>query len=419
MSNQDNFENELDQELEGDIEKSAGKQKSAKKSSGLLLTTVVVLAALGSGGLYFLKSGGTPSELSAQQVPPASTTDGSQPAPAAAVPQAVNGLAAMDNTHPLDGAPQTVDQGMAPPPSAISTVPLPSPIEEAPEAPTVIAPANPANPDPLAWADGSGNAAAQLDADINKTAPAAPENKIPFVVEGTAPAMPAMPVTPVAPAVPVVTSIPEMPVAPAVPNAPAVAPDPASSAAFAPIAPVPVPAETTSPAVTAVVPAAESAPVTDKADKMAVTALPVTAPAPVTAGTEADAAKIAALEKRLESLEQSLEALRNTLAATGDSSQPVKAHSSADKETAPAPKAQKKAARPVHKAAAPKSFSLAPEWVLKSAKPGSAMIAERGSNELRTIHVGDTLAGVGKIESIGKDEAGRWVVAGSRGRISQ
>jgi hypothetical protein len=140
---------------------------------------------------------------------------------------------------------------------------------------------------------------------------------------------------------------------------------------------------------------------------------------PATAGTEADAAKIAALEKRLESLEQSLEALRNTLTIAGDSSQPVKTHSSTAKESAPATKASKKAPRPIHKAPAPKSFSLAPEWVLKSAKPGLAMIAERGSNELRTIHVGDTLAGVGKIESIGKDEAGRWVVAGTRGRISQ
>lgn len=73
------------------------------------------------------------------------------------------------------------------------------------------------------------------------------------------------------------------------------------------------------------------------------------------------------------------------------------------------PKEAAKPAAPVRKV----------EWVLRSARPGSALVSERGSNEMRTVAVGDTLAGIGKVTSIAADSQGRWVVNGTRGSIKQ
>jgi len=58
-------------------------------------------------------------------------------------------------------------------------------------------------------------------------------------------------------------------------------------------------------------------------------------------------------------------------------------------------------------------------WILKSAKPGTAWVAEKGSRELRTVSVGDTLPGIGKVTSIDKNAEGLWEVVGEEGRIGQ
>lgn len=58
------------------------------------------------------------------------------------------------------------------------------------------------------------------------------------------------------------------------------------------------------------------------------------------------------------------------------------------------------------------------QWVLKGAQPGRAMVSRAGESEMRTVEVGDSLPGVGRISSIAY-ESGRWVVTGSEGRISQ
>lgn len=58
-------------------------------------------------------------------------------------------------------------------------------------------------------------------------------------------------------------------------------------------------------------------------------------------------------------------------------------------------------------------------WVLKSAKPGTAWVATKGSSELKTVSVGDVLSGVGKITSIDRDSSGRWVVSGTKGFVRQ
>ena len=58
-------------------------------------------------------------------------------------------------------------------------------------------------------------------------------------------------------------------------------------------------------------------------------------------------------------------------------------------------------------------------WILKSAKTGMAWVAKKGSNELKTISIGDDLPGAGRIEDITQNKSGRWVVKTSTGYISQ
>lgn len=57
-------------------------------------------------------------------------------------------------------------------------------------------------------------------------------------------------------------------------------------------------------------------------------------------------------------------------------------------------------------------------WVLKSARPGQAMVSKPGDDAVYTVKVGETLAGVGNITSIGQ-ENGRWVVRGTMGQVAQ
>jgi hypothetical protein len=73
--------------------------------------------------------------------------------------------------------------------------------------------------------------------------------------------------------------------------------------------------------------------------------------------------------------------------------------------------------RPVQKIQ-PEETQPKTSWTLRSARTGSAVVSVSGSNELRNIEVGDSLPGIGKIQSIGM-ENGSWVVRGTRGIISR
>ncbi len=57
-------------------------------------------------------------------------------------------------------------------------------------------------------------------------------------------------------------------------------------------------------------------------------------------------------------------------------------------------------------------------WQLRSAQPGKALVSAKDSNDFRTVKVGDTLRGIGRIVSIGL-ENNKWVITGTKGRISQ
>ena len=59
-----------------------------------------------------------------------------------------------------------------------------------------------------------------------------------------------------------------------------------------------------------------------------------------------------------------------------------------------------------------------PQWVLRSAQPGRAVLAQKETGDFKTVEVGDHVAGLGRIRSI-QVENGRWVVRGSSGSVSQ
>jgi len=151
----------------------------------------------------------------------------------------------------------------------------------------------------------------------------------------------------------------------------------------------------------------------------------------------ADKARIADLEKQLADSQKALKSAQDELAKKSadlakaqsdlktaqkdaqDAAAAVKAApKAAAKETATSeakPAATPKAAPKAAAAPAAKRVT----WVLRSAKPGMAWVSEKGSNEMRTVSVGDTLSGIGKVTSIAADAQGRWVVNGTRGSINQ
>lgn len=154
-------------------------------------------------------------------------------------------------------------------------------------------------------------------------------------------------------------------------------------------------------------------------------------PAPVVVATPD-----AETTRRIESLEQGIE---NTNRQIDDlvksiSSLEDKIETLADKQeqaakAPPAPAAEAETPKPAPaRAATPrpkkpaktpaKAAAKATSWILRAAQPGRAVVASKGSNDLKTVEVGDTLAGIGRIVSVSM-ENGRWVVRGTQGALSQ
>ena len=63
--------------------------------------------------------------------------------------------------------------------------------------------------------------------------------------------------------------------------------------------------------------------------------------------------------------------------------------------------------------------SMGVNWQLRSAQPGRAWIAQPGTQEMRSIAVGDEVPGLGRILSIAQGADSRWVVRGSMGSVNQ
>jgi hypothetical protein len=70
------------------------------------------------------------------------------------------------------------------------------------------------------------------------------------------------------------------------------------------------------------------------------------------------------------------------------------------------------------KRTSPKPKTKSVQWDLRGASVGQAFLAERGTQNLRTVNVGDTIPTVGRITSIAI-ENNRWVVRGTSGTVTQ
>lgn len=57
-------------------------------------------------------------------------------------------------------------------------------------------------------------------------------------------------------------------------------------------------------------------------------------------------------------------------------------------------------------------------WTLRGASPGQAVIVQQGTENIRTVNVGDSVDGLGRIQSVAI-ENGQWVVRGTSGTIKQ
>jgi|GEM_PF-6759217 len=64
------------------------------------------------------------------------------------------------------------------------------------------------------------------------------------------------------------------------------------------------------------------------------------------------------------------------------------------------------------------SENFRPKWVLKSAKNGSAMIANQTTGDLKSVNVGSIIEGIGKVKSI-SEIGNAWVILGTQGKIKE
>ncbi|MDB5490749.1 MAG: hypothetical protein JWO78_598 [Micavibrio sp.] len=72
----------------------------------------------------------------------------------------------------------------------------------------------------------------------------------------------------------------------------------------------------------------------------------------------------------------------------------------------------------VAKKATARPVKVSTSWVLKGAQPDQATVAKAGESDSRTVRVGDTLPGIGRITAV-EFRDGRWSVIGTQGRVNQ
>lgn len=358
--------NNFDEEVEGapvpdeaEVAEEEQTEPPKAKSSGFLFKFIVILIAVVGGGFYFLKMNG-------MQLPFAVPGLGAPPA----VEQAVEIIPATSPPPQVAAVAQPVpvpeETAAAAPPPMEASMSMPMPIAIEPAA------------DPLAWGGGEPSAVPQEVSAMMQQAPA-------LAVESSVPA-PALS-----------------------PDAQGPFPDPA--AAFA------------APAMQQV-----AAPQPDPELAMKIEEL-LGRIAVLEAGLE-EAKMVMAPRGDVDALKESVSKIEVQMQEENDKKKNAAALKEARREvedyrngkmpdvvkassaTAAKPKAPKAAKTPA-------VMQSAQQWVLKSAKPGIAWVAQKGSSELKTVAVGDSLAGVGKITAIVKDSTGRWVVSGTRGRIGQ
>ena len=123
------------------------------------------------------------------------------------------------------------------------------------------------------------------------------------------------------------------------------------------------------------------------------------------------------------SLKASVERLENRVSQLSDNAvapRPVYTPSYTDTNDS---KVVVKKTAPKKKKAEPKKSSISAassvsKWELRGARPGEAMVGKSGQADFRTVRVGDSIVGIGQIQSISQS-GGRWVVQGTTGSITQ
>lgn len=264
-------------------------------------------------------------------------------------------------------------------------------------------------------------------------------------------AQPAEPVTPTQNAAPVETASPSPAMAP-VPVAPvpvAAAPVAAPETSVAPdkMANASPSVSSSAPPATPMEKSGEK-PVDAASAPPAATMVPMPSPATVSsAASPSDQARIDALTARMNSLQSTLDQITQQLgqisktvgaghnAAADASTMPLSlaAENVPERRAAPvepvahhthhhtnhAVSTHRRAAKAHHKETKPvvAAKPVTTKWVLRAASPGQAWVAtDPTSVDLKHLQVGDTLPGIGRVETI-NNVGGTWTVVGSKGSV--
>lgn len=126
------------------------------------------------------------------------------------------------------------------------------------------------------------------------------------------------------------------------------------------------------------------------------------------------------LQQKIDEKDQLIEELKSEIASLEKERDAAQAQKIVPKEK-PEPKTTVETVKETTEAAVPvkkKRPAKTVKWVLRSAQPGKATLSAEGSNDLKSVEIGNTLPGVGRIISI-QIENGLWIVRGTNGAISQ
>lgn len=232
--------------------------------------------------------------------------------------------------------------------------------------------------------------------------------------------------------------------APVVPDVAPAAPEAVVTAA--PPAPVPAPVTVTTPAPAAVTtspaPAGADDNIADISGRMDVLehqiedltkavdrlATANTAAAPAVADTELKNT-VAALQDQVRKLQTELTTLRNAparapaAAATTTPAAPATRSTTASSDPAPArPTAATSTATRSNPTPRPAAAAPAPaqvRWVLRAAQSSEAWVSRSSEGELRSVTVGQSLEGIGRVTAIRQTGNGAWEVIGTQGTLRQ
>jgi hypothetical protein len=127
-----------------------------------------------------------------------------------------------------------------------------------------------------------------------------------------------------------------------------------------------------------------------------------------------ESAKVEELQKKIDELQKTISQLQQSPVTKEEAEK-----SAAQSEETAAAKVSHKKLSAHHGKTSAKTHMAAGTWVLKAAKPGVAWVARKGTDDLKMVEVGDSLAGVGRVTAIVKSSSGNWTVNGTKGRISQ